>query len=115
MRISDWSSDVCSSDLHCRVGPGGPAGGTSAGGGAGLPGGRTARADRRRQARGDRRHADRRPQRPDNLAGGRRNLAFTVRPERPAADRQSGVEGKSVSVRLDLGGRRVLKKKKTQK
>src|SRR3546814_13118393 len=27
------------------------------------------------------------------------------------ADRKSGVEGKSVSVRVDLGGRRILKKK----
>src|SRR3546814_20126557 len=29
----------------------------------------------------------------------------------PAVDRKSVVEGKSVSVRVDLGGRRVLKKK----
>src|SRR3546814_14821524 len=28
------------------------------------------------------------------------------------ADRKSGVEGKSVSVRVDLGGRRIIKKKK---
>src|SRR3546814_12840932 len=28
------------------------------------------------------------------------------------ADRKSGVEGKSVSVRVDLGGRRLIKKKK---
>src|SRR3546814_17047653 len=28
-------------------------------------------------------------------------------------DRKSVVEGKSVSVRVDLGGRRILKKKKT--
>src|SRR3546814_17655521 len=28
-----------------------------------------------------------------------------------AGDRQSGVEGKSVSVRVDLGGRRIIKKK----
>src|SRR3546814_14715723 len=27
-------------------------------------------------------------------------------------DRKSGVEGKSVSVRVDLGGRRIIKKKK---
>src|SRR3546814_16606037 len=28
------------------------------------------------------------------------------------ADRKSGVKGKSVSVRVDLGGRRIIKKKK---
>src|SRR3546814_12586907 len=31
------------------------------------------------------------------------------------ADRKSVVEGKSVSVRVDLGGRRIIKKPKTQK
>src|SRR3546814_12324832 len=30
------------------------------------------------------------------------------------ADRKSVVEGKSVSVRVDLGGRRIIKKKKTK-
>src|SRR3546814_11839390 len=30
-------------------------------------------------------------------------------------DRKSGVEGKSVSVRVDLGGRRLIKKKKKTK
>src|SRR3546814_14667369 len=30
-------------------------------------------------------------------------------------DRKSVVEGKSVSVRVDLGGRRIIKKKKTTK
>src|SRR3546814_20029476 len=31
---------------------------------------------------------------------------------RPALDRKSVVSGKSVSVRVDLGGRRIIKKKK---
>src|SRR3546814_19331063 len=31
---------------------------------------------------------------------------------RPTADRKSGGEGQSVSVRVDLGGRRTIKKKK---
>src|SRR3546814_18622874 len=31
------------------------------------------------------------------------------------ADRKSGVEGKSVSVRVDPGGRRIIKKKKKKK
>src|SRR3546814_19759407 len=33
----------------------------------------------------------------------------------PGGDRKSVVEGKSVSVRVDLGGRRIIKKKKKQK
>src|SRR3546814_19913053 len=33
----------------------------------------------------------------------------------PAADRTSVVSGKSVSVRVDLGGRRSIKKKKSQR
>src|SRR3546814_19181875 len=32
----------------------------------------------------------------------------------PRLDRKSVVSGKSVSVRVDLGGRRIIKKKKTQ-
>src|SRR3546814_17165439 len=34
-------------------------------------------------------------------------------PDRPAADRKSVVQGKSVSVRVDLGRRGVITKKKT--
>src|SRR3546814_10965309 len=33
----------------------------------------------------------------------------------PCTDRKSVVEGKSVSVRVDLGGRRIIKKKNNQK
>src|SRR3546814_17522672 len=33
----------------------------------------------------------------------------------PLADRKSVVSGKSVSVRVDLGGRRIIKKKKKKK
>src|SRR3546814_2370134 len=35
--------------------------------------------------------------------------------EHRAADRKSGVTGKSVSVRVDLGGRRIIKKKNITK
>src|SRR3546814_17050296 len=51
---------------------------------------------------------------------GRLNLLlrpdFLRHPERPgvACDRKSVVSGKSVSVSVDLGGRRTLKKKKQQ-
>src|SRR3546814_5856838 len=36
-------------------------------------------------------------------------------PRQPALDRKSVVQGKSVSVRVDLGGRRNIKKKKGKK
>src|SRR3546814_16859118 len=96
MRISDWSSDVCSSDL------------------------RRHRAD----IHGEGRHVqqvvedarDFREQHADVLAARRCGDA-----EQPldgehkgvllTQDRKSVVEGKSVSVRLDLGGRRIIKKK----
>src|SRR3546814_17312324 len=89
MRISDWSSDVCSSDLRTdptrRLDagdpteavldvPGDPADGT-------LPAHRPA-------GRGL-----------DDALGCRQ-------------DRKSVVSGKSVSVRVDLGGRRIIKKQK---
>src|SRR3546814_13380820 len=45
---------------------------------------------------------------PDNRDFGLSHIA-----EQPAADRKSVVSGQSVSVRVDLGGRRVLKKKQT--
>src|SRR3546814_18786783 len=78
MRISDWSSDVCSSDLGQR------------------PGGRG-------------RH------RMDGLPGDERNRDDDrIDRCRPGEDRKSVVEGKRVSVRVDLGGRRIMTKK-TQK
>src|SRR3546814_20697649 len=43
--------------------------------------------------------------------------ATPVKPDRfieRSLDRKSGVSGKSVSVRVDLGGHRVIKKKKTK-
>src|SRR3546814_12158711 len=92
MRISDWSSDVCSSDL---------------------------------QAPSPVRGAERTP-----VAGWRHGWRQAVfRPTAPRAygwpapwrrecadargDRKSVVLGKSVSVRVDLGGRRIIKKKIT--
>src|SRR3546814_15922055 len=83
MRISDWSSDVCSSDLP-------PFG----------RGRRGAGLDCRRPAlgvRGGHPH----PGLPDRARrrGGRR------------PDRKSVVSGRSVSVRVDRGGRRYSKKK----
>src|SRR3546814_20057623 len=76
MRISDWSSDVCSSDLHLL-----------------------ARRD------------------DDVIFGGvvaRIRLAAETH-EPVGLDRKSVVSGKSVSVRVDLGGRRIIKTKKQNK
>src|SRR3546814_13340562 len=75
MRISDWSADVCSSDLRARA--------RRVPSNADRP---VARPMRRRWARWRRRRTGRR-----------------------GADRKSVVYGKSVSVRVDLGGRRIIK------
>src|SRR3546814_12601813 len=98
MRISDWSSDACSSDL--REGP--------------HPLGRAARAARCAQA--DRGLHDRRQRRGGESAGDEEGAGHvprsrTAEPRKAgrAQDRQSVESGKSVSVRVDLGGRCILK------
>src|SRR3546814_17604253 len=101
MRISDWSSDVCSSDLTAEV--------------PGLQ--RLARCKRREPDaeevfphRSRRRHAQR-----AGGAGGAR-----LRPQgrdgnrgrdRRAGDRKRVVEGKGVAVSVDIDGRRITNKK----
>src|SRR3546814_7705036 len=72
MRISDWSSDVCSSDLGAKIESK-----------HGRPSFLHTHARPRGRAQGD---------------------------PRLGADRKSVVSGKSVSVRVDLGGRRIIKK-----
>src|SRR3546814_16450339 len=84
MRISDWSSDVCSSDL--------------------------------RRA-GARRHRRAGPRRDCGGAGGsghhRAAQGYSARaPAGARGDRKSVVEGKRVSVRVELGGWRISKKNK---
>src|SRR3546814_20513165 len=109
MRISDWSSDVCSSDLesadmvgerggdllpptgqldeqHLQIGTGNDATGIFIGSGGILQG--------------------------DNDVV-ERDDPFVTQHDCP--DRKSVVEGKSVSVRVDLGGRRIIKQKKKNK
>src|SRR3546814_12835418 len=111
MRISDWSSDVCSSDLVEFGQLGRP-----------FPGFR--RVDGRKTRRTDRfEERQRIVAQVDDFgldivaAGGRdhphRQLHAAAGADRPA-DRKSVVEGKSVSVRVDLGGRRIIKKKKNK-
>src|SRR3546814_10979237 len=92
MRISDWSSDVCSSDLFLQV--------EECPEHAALddPDGR----------------ADRHPAQPDGAerpgAGAFHRLVRAQRDPARAADRTSVVWGKSVSVRVALVGRRIIKK-----
>src|SRR3546814_19047120 len=82
MRISDWSSDVCSSDLPT-----------------------VAVTDEKAEARSEAEMLEQRLITAINKGGlppsdGSRTLV--------GQDRQSVVSGKSVSVRVDLGGRRII-------
>src|SRR3546814_15864491 len=101
MRISDWSSDVCSSDLRVR-----------------------SRPDRQPAAFGHcvslewrdvycaaqgHRRSERSEDCRENSSADRTTALF----RQWQRDRKSVVKGKSVSGRVDLGGRRTLKKKKT--
>src|SRR3546814_15296200 len=94
MRISDWSSDVCSSDLsdgyrrRHRLHR------------AGLP--RRARDDGGVAAAHLRRLPALRPV-----------WSLSAGPARPSSDRKSVVWGQSVSVRVEHGGRRIIKTKKS--
>src|SRR3546814_11763824 len=107
MRISDWSSDVCSSDLIERFD-------------AAIE--RQQRVDfKRDQIRTERqrRVADRGDDlRQRGAIDGRRaaeaveQRTATQLAQHLQRDRKSVVSGKSVSVRVDLGGRRIIKKQK---
>src|SRR3546814_16034940 len=110
MRISDWSSDVCSSDLHCPGRHLGRAGGSDGGRGApaaveGNLGGdcRQATVGRAVDAQGT--------QSPACAGNGRRLESARKGGARGRPDRKSVVWGKSVTLRVDLRGRRVIKKK----
>src|SRR3546814_21184371 len=104
MRISDWSSDVCSSDLLAT--------------GSGSPGTPTGQPSPAAPSVDDRQHDARRVVLRVMDCVNRRDTGRFV--EIIAArieialigDRKSVVSGKSVSVRVDLGGRRIIKKKK---
>src|SRR3546814_11448334 len=104
MRISDWSSDVCSSDLvHLRRGAGSC---------------RCLARDRRRQSRWPR------PAGPRLLLPHRRQIegpAHAVRQPHPEhvraawrANRKREVQGKRVYVSVVLGGRRISEKTTTR-
>src|SRR3546814_18985398 len=109
MRISDWSSDVCSSDLDA-------ARGRTVAARIGEQHRRLEAGDeplvavRRRVGEGVQRlgvldHAA------DEIEAHVRQAGIAVAGEQRLADRKSVVEGKSVSLRVVLGGRRIIKKK----
>src|SRR3546814_12725633 len=97
MRISDWSSDVCSSDLDPRSGL--------------AEAGRLTRDGEVAQQVQLVPHADARAPHPtDDRLGTETESLEPV--EGDLQDRKSVVKGKSVSVRVDFGGRRIMKKNK---
>src|SRR3546814_19993835 len=110
MRISDWSSDVCSSDLD-TLGPDSAYGRRL----------RHVPAGRGQSGRAARRRVWCFPLLPSFLRQfdpnpGRRFSAFEAGLRKAGliidySDRKSVVKGKSVSVRVDLGGRRIIKTK----
>src|SRR3546814_11085634 len=83
MRISDWSSDVCSSDLPCERH-------------ISFPQFRFVNVESQQCKIGIR------------LAAGKPRLHWL----RPRSEERR--VGKSVSVRVDIGGRRIMKKKKVK-
>src|SRR3546814_17013770 len=99
MRISDWSSDVCSSDL--RAGRGGRAcpGASTASPPTARPASRRARSGRTRSAACA-----------SSARAARRRRGRASR----STDRKSVGEGKSVAVRVSLGGRRNIQNKKNK-
>src|SRR3546814_11564096 len=100
MRISDWSSDVCSSDLNQR--PHHPLA-------AVRPQVRDHLGDGLRVAQRGHALIQRLTQDSHPARQAREEQAWA---KQGKADRKSGVEGKSVAVSVDLGGRRIIKKKK---
>src|SRR3546814_13463236 len=109
MRISDWSSDVCSSDLRILPQSQAWVGGRRQ---TGFMDRCPTDGDARQDGFG--RHGTETTQRaiydpPE------RQIVSRIHRELQVGDRKSGVEGKSVSVRVALGGRRSIKKKKKKK
>src|SRR3546814_14578530 len=110
MRISDWSSDVCSSDLKTQNYALSIAATTAHGLFSNpfsvMPPTSAAKAHRAATPHSGPADARRGAQ--------VRTHRFTLPADR-IADRKSVGSGKSVSVRVDVGGRRIIKKKKNSK
>src|SRR3546814_12470703 len=108
MRISDWSSDVCSSDLRwCVLGANGAGKSTL----LKMAAGETA-PDRGSVALGASVRMGYFAQHSMDLLDGDDTIFETLETAFP--DRQGGVEGKGVSGRVGFGGRRMIKKKKNK-
>src|SRR3546814_16417322 len=105
MRISDWSSDVCSSDLRAID--------LVFDGRDGIGFGRV-RAGHRFLGKMDLRDVAAQERHPldldKNISAVRKDVLRAL--GIVGLDRKSVVWGKSVSVRVDLGGRRTIKKQK---
>src|SRR3546814_20705326 len=109
MRISDWSSDVCSSDLYER--------GTTACVNASVQPvlhRYIERLNGELKSKGFRRDLLVMQGNGGTIAAGIVSEA-AVNPVMSGPDRQSVGSGKSVSVRVDLGGRRICNKKKNNR
>src|SRR3546814_14771591 len=98
MRISDWSSDVCSSDLKMMHGA------------FFLP---CSNMSRTRDAPTPTNISTK--SEPEMVKNGTFASPAMARASSVLPDRKSVVSGKSVSVRVDLGGRRIIKKKNYNK
>src|SRR3546814_17963044 len=100
MRISDWISDVCSSDLVGK---------------SEIEGGHRILQPIEGQIPSQQAEGPR-PRFESVDPPARMSCGFAKLDRVPAyVDRKSGVSGKSVSVRVDLGGRGIIKKKKNKK
>src|SRR3546814_13786006 len=124
MRISDWSSDVCSSDLEEEhlplgnededdyLGLDGDSGGDLSITTTTAKGVLSVLVDPGKDAPALFGLAsDTTPLQDQNLTSGGQPLSYAF----SGGDRKSVVSGKSVAVRVDLGGRGIIKKKKKQK
>src|SRR3546814_5062642 len=107
MRISDWSSDGCSSDLIAIAG--GHSGGRGHGKQCGWPPSRgPLQAENEDMSLSDVAIRNAKPRAKPYKMGDSLGLFLLVQ---PSGDRKSVVSGKSVSVRVDLGGRRIIQQK----
>src|SRR3546814_15933811 len=121
MRISDWSSDVCSSDLRVRIAV--QVGVTGKGTGAiGVAGNTRAREATRLDVGFTETDFDFRTETAEVITDGSFDIIASAMIERSgiveranievqALERKSVAAGKRVSVRVELGGLRFIKKK----
>src|SRR3546814_10986477 len=117
MRISDWSSDVCSSDRRTMAKDhGSQIKDDETYEALRDDGASKEKAARIANARAggslDHRGTDLEDRTKEELYDEAKGLGIECRSDM-SKDRKNGVSGKSVSVRVDLGGRRINKKKKT--